>query len=342
MEYENAMKNCDSIQTFLPLFDSKELTAIEKRQVDDHLATCNRCREKLAAIRALHADLQRVNIFEPDETMLADLRRDLRRRLQREILRPSWQERLANLFLDNLRPAWQFGFAAAMLVIGILIGRYWLSSPGLGNNKSDVMSYLTSGKELVFEQGYVTPSLADVQMIRIDPVTKQVEIHLNTVNDVQLRGNIDDPSIQQALSFAMRDERQPNLRLKAIKAIGETYVSSPVSSKDDELTDALLYVLENDPNAGVRLKAAQVLKHFPLNGMIKNALIRALLRDENSAVRITAIEALNRGRFSEDELAIFQATAAADTNDYVRLKAQRLLSEQLKQAIANPEKNQIQ
>jgi anti-sigma factor RsiW len=336
------MKHCNYIRTLLPLVDSNDLTAIEKRQVDDHLVACSRCREELAAIRALHADLQRVSVFEPGEAMLADLRRGLRRRLRQESLRPNWQERLANLLFGNLRPVWQLGFAAAMVLIGIFIGRYLLSSPISAGGQNDVLSYLTPGKVVAIESGYVAPSLANVQMIRIDPATKQVEIHFSMVNDVQLRGSVDEPIIQQALAYALRDEDQPNLRLKAVKAVGETYAVSGKPLQGDELTEALLYVLENDPNSGVRLKAAQVLKHLPFNNTVKNALIQTLLRDENSAVRIEAIEALNRGHFNEDELAIFHATAAADTNDYIRLQARRLLSGQLEQAIKSSGQNQIQ
>jgi anti-sigma factor RsiW len=336
------MKNCNFIRTLLPLFDSTELTAIEKRQADDHLASCTRCQEALASIRALHSDLQHADVFEPGEAMLADLRRSLRRRLRQETLRPSWQERLANLLFGNLRPAWQIGFTAATVLVGILIGRYMMSSPVPLGQSGDWLSYLTPGKVVAIESGYLAPSLANVQMIRFDPLTQQVEIHFSMVNDVQLRGSVDDPPIRQALSYALRDERQPNLRLKAIKAVGETFAVSTKAFRDDDLTEALLYALEHDPNSGVRLKAAQVFKHLPLDNTIKNTLIRALLRDENSAVRIEAIDALSRGNFNEDEMAMIHATAAADTNDYIRLQAKRLLSGELEQTMKNPSQNLIQ
>jgi hypothetical protein len=335
------MKHCNYIQTLLPLFDSEELTAIEKRQVDDHLASCSRCREELAAIRALHAEVQRANLFEPSDAMMADLRRGLRRRLRQESLRPSWQERLANLLFGNLKPVWQLGFTAAMVLLGVIIGRQLLSPPTVEQSEVDLLSYLTPGKLVTVERGYLVPSLANVQMIRIDPATKQVEIHFSMVNDVQLRGDVNDPPIQQALLYALRNENQPNLRLKAVKAVGETYVASARPLQGNELTEALIYALENDANAGVRLKAAQVLKQLPLTSVVKNALIRSLLRDENSAVRIEAIEALNRAKLSEDELALFHA-AAADSNDYIRLQAKRLLSGQLEEAIKSSDKNQIQ
>ncbi|MDZ7291630.1 MAG: HEAT repeat domain-containing protein [candidate division KSB1 bacterium] len=334
------MKKCAYIQTLLPLFDSEELTPIEKRQVEDHLAVCQRCGEELAAIRALHADLQRVPAFEPSEAMLEELRRGLRRRLRQESLQPNWQERLGSWLFGNLRPVWQLGFVTALMLIGITIGRQFFAPYSRMDEKA-WLSNLTAGKPVAVANGYVMPALANVQMIRIDPATRQIEIHFSMVNEVQLRGGVNEPAIRQALSYALREKDQLNLRLRAVKAIGETYVASAKPLDGDELTEALLDVLENDPNAGVRLKAAQVVKQLPLNSLVKNSLIRVLIRDENSAVRIQAIEALNRGTLTEEEMATLHA-AAADTNAYIRLQARRLLSGQLEEALKNSQLNQIQ
>ncbi len=334
------MKNCKYTQTLLPLYDGDALTAIEKRQVDDHLATCNRCREELAAIRALHADLQRANTFEPGEAMLADLRRGLRRRLRQESLKPNWQERLGSLLFGSLQPVWRLGFAAALVLAGMAIGRQVLSPASGPAENLDVLSQLTPGKPVAIPSGYLAPSLANVQAIRFDPATKQVEIQFSMVNDVQLRGSVNDPAISRALTYALYEEEQPNLRLRAVKAISETYASTGGTLQDDELTAALLYALEKDPNDGVRLKAVQVLKQLPLNNLVKTALIRVLMRDANSAVRIGAIEALGRGDLSQDERAVFHS-AAADSNEYIRLQAKRLLSGQLEQTPAHPDKNKL-
>jgi hypothetical protein len=332
------MKNCAYIKTLLPLFDSAELTAIEKRQIDDHLASCPNCREELAAIRALHADVQRANTFEPSAAMLADLRLGLRRRLRQESLRPTWQEKIARLLFGNFRPIVQLGFTAAMLLIGVIIGRQ-VFAPAAPTQQLDVLSYLTPGKPITIPSGYLAPSLAKVQTISIDPATKEVQVQYSIVNDVQIRGHVENPLIRQALSYALYAEDQPSLRLRAVKAIGESYASTR-SAHDEEITEALVHALENDANAGVRLKAAQVLKQLPLNSLVKNTLIRALMRDENSAVRIEAIEALGQGNLTQDEQAIFH-TAVSDTNEYVRLQAKRLLSGQLEKTISDPNQNKL-
>jgi hypothetical protein len=332
------MKTCHYIQSLLPLFDSDELTAVEKRQIDDHLATCNRCREELAAIRALHANLKQANTFEPSAAMMADLRQGLRRRLRHESLRPSWQEKLASLLFGNMRPVIQLGFTAALLLIGVVIGRQFFA-PTVPSSKMDMLSYLTPGKPIAIPSGYLAPSLANVQTISIDPVTKEVQVQYSIVNDVQLRGQVDNPLIRQALSYALYAEDQPNLRLRAVKAIGESYGAAS-AAQNDEITEALVHALANDPNAGVRLKAAQVLKQLPLNGLVKNTLIRALMRDDNSAVRIEAIEALSQGNLSPDEQAVFHS-AASDTNAYVRLQAKRLLGEKLEKTLSDPSQNKL-
>jgi len=320
------MKNCNYVKTLLPLFDSTELTAIEKRQIDDHLVACQNCCEELAAIRALHADLQRADTFEPGAAMLADLRQGLRRRLRQESLRPNWQEKLGNLLFGNFRPVAQLGFTAALLLIGVIIGRQFFAPATAPAQQFDMLSYLTPGKPITIPSGYLAPSIANVQTISFDPNTKEVQVQYSIVNDIQVRGDVENPLIRQALSYALQAEDQPSLRLRAVKAIGENYVSTQ-SARDDEITEALAHALENDDNAGVRLKAAQVLKQLPLNSLVKNTLIRVLMRDENSAVRIEAIEALGKENLTLEEQAIFH-TAASDTNEYVRLQAKRLLGGQ--------------
>jgi len=246
--------------------------------------------------------------------------------LRQESLRPNWQEKLGNLLFGNFRPVVQLGFTAALLLVGVIIGRQFFSAATAPAPQIDLLGYLTPGKPITIPSGYLAPSVGNVQTISIDPVTKEVQVQYSIVNDIQVRGNVDNPLIRQALSYALYSEDQPSLRLRAVKALGETYASTP-SAQDEEITEALVHALENDANAGVRLKAAQVLKQLPLNALVKNTLIRALLRDENSAVRIEAIEALGKSNLTTDEQAIFH-TATSDTNEYVRLQARRLLGGQ--------------
>jgi len=165
-----------------------------------------------------------------------------------------------------------------------------------------------------------------VHAIRIDAVTGQIEIEFSTVNNISLRGSTEDPMVRQVLAYAMRQEEQTGLRLRAIKAAGEIGPAQMHEVEDNELAKALLQVLRYDANAGVRLKAVEALKKLSPAEQIKNALIQTLLRDANAAVRMQAIEALSRYQ-SPEKIPALEAAAAGDSNGYVRLQAVRLLDQ---------------
>ncbi len=59
-----------------------------------------------------------------------------------------------------------------------------------------------------------------------------------------------------------------------------------------EVRQALLYALQHDPNAGVRLKALDGLKAFAEDPETRRTLTHVLLNDDNPGVRTQVIDLL--------------------------------------------------
>lgn len=316
----------DHIRQLLLLYDSNELSTIERQQVDAWLRTNAEVQEELALIRKLHRQLQDAGQFEPEEATLKRLRANLNDELLYATQAPSWWRNVRDFFDARPRWAWQLGFATAMLFVGILIGRQFFSRTQILPAQSPAPStWLTATEAPVTTKSATTPQMASVHRIHLDPVSGQIEIEFSTVNNVSLRGTMSDPAIRQALAHTMREQEQTGLRLKAVKAVNQTSSAAMALAQGDDLTEALLYVLAHDANDGVRLKALAALKNFVLTPTIKSALIQALLRDANPAVRIEALAALNRVPLDHQEASAFEAAAASDSNTYIRLEAKRLL-----------------
>jgi HEAT repeat protein len=307
----------EEILRLLLFYDGGELSEGEKARVEKALAESPALREELEKIRALMRTVKQAPSFEPSAEMMNGLRHDLRVQLRRERLRPTLSERLEEWFYGS-RPLLQLAGAAALVVIGIFLDRVLFTQPPRQSGAADLLQQIAAAQPVATENGSVSPLMAGVEYIRIDPQTEQVEIHYNLVNDIQLRGSADDPAIRRVLAYALTQNDRPNVRLKAVKALAE----KPIA--DDDVISALVHVLQNDDNEGIRLKAAQVLRGIPLSDKIKNALSLVLLRDSNSAVRMEALEALGKAPLTENEVAALHA-AATDTNDYVRMQAKQLI-----------------
>lgn len=318
------MKDQNRLRELLPLYDGNELSPQERAQLETWLREVHEAQAELEAIRALHRKLQRAQLYEPEAHTLHRLRERLFDNLANAHSKTSLWEKFRLAWLSNARPAFQIGFAAAMLVLGVLLGRQFSSAPRELNQPvaTDVLPLLLAQQPITNAQSIYSPRLANVHKIRFDQNTNQIEIEFSTVNDVAWRGAAEDPIARQVLAHAMREEEPLSLRLRAVRAVGEA--ASGNIAPDDALLDAVLQLLEQDDNAGVRIKAVQALKPSASVERVKQALIQALLQDQNAGVRIAALEALSGARLTSAKVEALEA-AANDSNDYISREAARLL-----------------
>lgn len=313
------MKDQNHLRELLPLYDSDELTPQEREQIELWLRNDAEVRAELEAIRVLHGKLEATQRYEPEARTLQRLRDQLFENIESPQHQSSWLQNLRERLLGNGQPKFQVGFALALLLCGIFLGRQFFARTAefVKPAPTDLASLILAQQPLA-----AAPRMTNVHKIRFDQNTNQIEIEFSTVNDVAWRGTADDPIVRQVLAHAMREEDSPGLRLRAVRAMGEASQSS--SKLDDDLLDALLHLLADDSNAGVRIKALQVLKNAIQIERVKQALLQVLLHDENAGVRIQALEMLHNTSFSEEKLEALEA-AAHDSNDYIRREAGRLL-----------------
>lgn len=318
------MNQQDRLRELLPLYDGEELTGRERGELDAWLDSDANARIELEEIRALHRKLRAVRTHGPEAHTLHRLRDRLFENLESGRRKVPWVERVRASWLGDTRPALQFGFALAVLFAGLLLGRQFFprtvetARPGV----TELLPLLLAQQPIATEQSVYSPRLANVHRIRLDQNTNQIEIEFSTINNVSLRGTAADPMVRQILAHAIREEEPTGLRLRAVQAMGETKPTN--MQQDDELIEAVLQMLAGDPNAGVRMKAVQALKHAVSTEQVKQALIQTLLHDRNSGVRIAALEALSGAHLADEKIEALEA-AMLDTNGYIRREAGRLL-----------------
>lgn len=79
-------------------------------------------------------------------------------------------------------------------------------------------------------------------------------------------------------------------RLSAVKS--STRFASDQAEVDQQITDILVYTMNNDKSVNVRMAAAEALFHFRDDPHIQRALVNSLTQQENPQMQITLIDML--------------------------------------------------
>jgi hypothetical protein len=97
--------------------------------------------------------------------------------------------------------------------------------------------------------------------------------------------------------------------------------------QDDHVREALIFALRYDKNPGVRLKALAGLKDFVKEDVrVRDAVLEALLRDSNAGIRSEAIRALRPATADSSVRATLRALAEQDSSPYIRTESRRVLA----------------
>ncbi len=93
-----------------------------------------------------------------------------------------------------------------------------------------------------------------------------------------------------------------------------------------EVRRALLYAVQHDANAGVRLKALDGLKDFADDPETRQVLTQVLLKDDNPGVRTQVIDLLIQ-KHTNAMVGVLQELMMKEDNDYIRMRVQKTLRE---------------
>lgn len=310
------MKPCPRMQLAITLYHAGELDDSARLQVERHLEGCPACREAAERI----GEIARLAAEAPglaEEPVAAAARRS---RLMAALAPQPAVRHLQPLPARPISFQPLYVALAAMLLVafGFLLGRFSGRTPA----PDPTLQALLTGFQPVVTAGHtVQPELLNVQRVRYDPRSGQFEITYNTVNGVRLQGTGNQPQVQLMLARAMVGSDNPALRLHAVKAAGA--IAEQQQSLDEELLQAIDYLLSKEQNQGVRLMAIRVLRALPLTDTIKKTLLQIVLHDENPALRLEAFDGL-AAHADGREIEPYLQTIAKDSSSSLRVKARAL------------------
>ena len=314
-------------EEWLELSQYGELSDADQQALDSHLENCDRCQAFRVQLDRFRMVMEQAAPASPGETDLLDARANLWSNLTlgrpEHRLPRGWLSR----FVDGLQglaisvfPQYRTVLAGALLLFVGLVGGYYLAFQG-----DRTLGFAAPGMDQTDLLTNDDVAISNVRFVDSDVTDGTLGIRFEAVRPVQIMGPVEDPEIQRVLTFAVLNEQNPGVRLRAVNAVS----ASERLHSDHEIRDALVTALKTDSNAGVRGEAFNALSRYPFDEEIRDAMIHTLVFDENPALRINAINRLQDqvpASFDEQLESVLRTRMVLDDNAYIRTKARTVLS----------------
>jgi hypothetical protein len=302
--------NCDWVQENISLYLYNELADDARHELEQHLHRCTDCAAELSAQQEFQAQMNVLPVEEPSASFLASARMRLQESLETAQQNRAWYHRF---FFDPTAWLRQVRFSPALASVLLIIG--------FGSGIGTMYKVLGGNGRVVEPPPVVTSSIGGITSINHKPNSDQVEINYQRVVPDTMRGSMSDPQIQGLLSFAARSNyNNSGVRLDSVDMLAG-------KADTPEVREALTYALRYDSNPGVRLKTLDGLGAYVKQDIrVRNAVLDALLNDSNLAVRGGALHALDPVKADTSVRMALQQLAKDDPSEYIRTESQRELS----------------
>jgi hypothetical protein len=300
----NESSNCKSIREQFALLLYGELSFDEEERIESHLDGCADCRAALARQKALHDAVDAAAVT-PSPVLLARCREELAELLPREKPAAGWA-----LWWNQISSGWKIQFlrpvgAMALLAVGFFAAKV---TPGLN---------LPGGISSMGLGGF---GGAQVRNVATEP-DGRLRIVFDETRQRTISGSKEDQQIRALLMAAAKEAADPGLRAQTVTIlVGDADAS--------DVRQALAFAMANDENTDVRLKAMEGLQRYASDPMVQNALAHVLLNDPNTGMRTRVIETLtgHEGKELDRQLvgALQELMSREDDQD-VRERARQML-----------------
>jgi len=300
-----------------------ELSHEENIKLQQHLSGCEECRKEIEEQKNLLSVLTERDKLKVNDKLLSDARAQLRGALKNEREKKYSNTLFANKLIEFVSSPYKAALAGVViLLIGFLLGFLFF--------KSDVnQPLITSDKNNnKFLSGKSNMLIRNLRFIDSDASDGEIAFTFDAVKTISLKGKVDDPQIQNILTYAMLNDVNPGSRLNSINAI----LKKNELQYDPEIRNVLITVLMSDRNPGVRREALKALQKLPFDKRIKKAYLYVIKNDPVTGLRINAIDALadavkEGNKLSGSDINFFKTKLLNDKNNFIRYKTRTILQE---------------
>jgi hypothetical protein len=167
--------------------------------------------------------------------------------------------------------------------------------------------------------------IANVDAIVREPNSENVQIRFNRLIPESATGSLDDPRIRELLLLGAGSEADPGVAQNSVSLLADECLAGHQCS-DGPVRKALLVALYNDQDSGVRMKALDGLKPYVAEDVrVRDGVLDALMDDPDPTVRSRAIELLQPVQADTSVREVLHSVASDDDNPHIRTVSREVL-----------------
>jgi hypothetical protein len=319
--------NCNLAQEHIVLSVYGELPDDRAHQLELHLAQCERCRQEMEAVSALHKVLSTAPLVEPSPSLLARTRVRLDEALD-ALPQASFFRRLSQRIhrgFGTLQGAPVM--TCALLLAGCGIGAWGgyrvaehnvHASPATAQNTSNAVPVLADPD---------SAQIAGVSSIILEPGSENVEVRFERMTPETAFGTLDDPQIRQLLVLAARNFANPAAHDDSVNLLAQECQAGH-QCNGGPVRNALMVALRYDKDARVRRKALEGLESYiSADTRVRDAVLEAVLHDSDADVRAEAISLLEPVDADSAVREVLQTVANRDQDQHIRTVSRQYLEQ---------------
>lgn len=337
--------NCEVAHEKIVTAAYGELPDEEVHELERHVAGCAECKDEREQLLALKVLAGAYPVEEPGANLIARSRLRLEEAL--DGLPPMrWYQRLAQRAQNNFASLRAAPAAALLLLIagggiGILAG-YEIAVSRSMEQAGTVRATAAPTAAPVPSANLAAPtneaaiperqqvgglaSVANVLSIERQPNSEIVEVRYSRVIPEQVRGSLNDPAIRQLLMLASENAASAGVRDHSIALLADECRAAH-GCQPSGIRDALMVALLYDNNPRVRMTALQGLEPYVSRDLrVRDAVLEALLNDADPGIRSTAINILEPVEADTSVRQVLSTVANSDSNPQIRTVSREVLS----------------
>jgi anti-sigma factor RsiW len=321
--------NCDLAHERIVTAAYGELSDELTHELERHLAACPHCQSEREQVFALKVLADAHPVIEPGPNLVARARLRLDEAL--DALPPKrWYERLGERILNNFATLQGAPAAAVLLLsagagVGLLGGYQYAQSRAAHAAATQTASSAATGADSAVSLPALA-NIAGVSSIVREPKSEMVDVGYNQLVSRQIEGSLDDPAIRQLLMLASEDATSPGVRNDSV-ALLAAECRAGHSCQPTGIREALMVALRYDRSPKVREKALEGLQPYVADDVrVRDAVLEAVLNDNDSAVRTAAIGLLEPVDADTSVRQVLFSVSNSDDSPQIRNVSREVLS----------------
>ncbi len=319
-------RQCEAAQRDIALAVYGDLADDATHRLEHHLAECGHCRQELEAVQGLRQAMSLYPMLDPSPNLLTRTRLRLEEALD-AVPRSGWMTRVVDRFFSGIARVQSAPvMASAFLMIGLSAGGfagYRMDHKSVPPPPPQVQ--ISPGKD-AGQGGLDIANIQSIQVLKDQPGSENVEIAYQRLVPEKMTGSLDDPEIRALLLIGAESRVNPDIRAKTVDLLaGECLAGHQCD--DGPVRDTLMHAVRFDKDPAVRLKAIGGLEPYVAEDRnVRNVVMHALLKDSDSKVRMKAVDLLQPVDSDSSVRQALHNVADTDENPYLRTVSRQMLN----------------